>query len=91
MCRGNGLARYLQGPPRHAGAGGAAAREARQAHVSRLVARADAKLSTLRDYGSALDDELRLTVTFPDGGVVAVKDASGVGGRGTGAAARRGK
>ena len=50
----------------------------KQAHVSRLEARADVKLSTLRECVRAIGGELRLTVTFPDGGVVAVKDAGGV-------------
>jgi hypothetical protein len=37
-----------------------------QAHVSRLERRADLKVSTIRDYVSALGGELELTVRFPD-------------------------
>ena len=60
----------------------------KQAQVSRLEARADVKLSTLRDYVRAIGGELQLRVTFPDGGVVAVKD---IGTQGTISVAQSGK
>ena len=61
---------------------------AKQAQVSRLEARADVKLSTLRDYVRAIGGELQLTVTFPEGGVVAIRD---IGMRGIVSAAQGGK
>ena len=62
--------------------------DAKQAQVSRLEARADVKLSTLRDYVRAIGGELQLTVTFPEGGVVAIRD---IGMRGTISVAHGGK
>ncbi len=47
----------------------------RQVYVSRLEQRTDMKLSTLRDYVSALGGDLQLIVTFPEGDTVRVKAA----------------
>ena len=45
----------------------------RQVYVSRLEQRTDMKLSTLRDYVTALGGDLQLVVTFPEGDTVLVK------------------
>jgi transcriptional regulator with XRE-family HTH domain len=42
----------------------------RQVYVSRLENRVDMKLSTLRDYVRAIGGDLKLVVTFPEGGTV---------------------
>jgi transcriptional regulator with XRE-family HTH domain len=46
----------------------------RQVYVSRLEKRADMKLSTLREHIRALGGDLELIVTFPEDGLVKLRD-----------------
>ncbi|MGL5114268.1 MAG: helix-turn-helix domain-containing protein [Beijerinckiaceae bacterium] len=46
----------------------------KQVYISRLEKRSDVKVSTLRDYVSALGGDLQLLVTFPEGQSMAIRD-----------------
>ncbi len=49
----------------------------KQVYISRLERRVDMKLSTLRDYVSALGGQLQVMVTFPEGKSVRLKEIGG--------------